>query len=68
MATVRPGPVRPVFLGVVLLHPPVVSGDELFPAFGFGEVVVRHPPLDIEGRFDEILPGSSLLGHLFGDA
>src|SRR5829696_8820087 len=53
--------VRPMPLGVVVLHPSVVCLDEFLEALCPLEVVVGDLPLDIEGGFDETLPGFSLL-------
>src|SRR5215207_5266712 len=67
-AEVLPPPMRPVSLGVVLLYPAVVCGDQLFPAFGSVEVVIRHSALNVECSFDEILPRLTALDLLFGYA
>jgi len=65
---VPPLPVRPVPLHVVLLDPSVVRGDDPLPAFRAGEVVIGHPPLNIERSLDEILPRPPAFDLLLGYA
>ncbi|MGF1473378.1 MAG: hypothetical protein ACFB50_16780 [Rubrobacteraceae bacterium] len=43
-----------VALGVVILYEAVVDLGELRPAFGLGEVEVRHPALNIEDHPNRI--------------
>ena len=60
--------VRPVGLRVVVLHEAVVRGDEVRPAFGLGEVVVGHAPLDVERGLDVALSRPTTLDLLLADA
>jgi len=60
-------PVSPVALLVIVGYPPVVHRDAFGPALGPAEVVIRYPPLDVEGGLDVRLPGSSLLDLLLAD-
>jgi hypothetical protein len=61
-------PVCPVLLGVVALHPPVVRGDVLLPASGPLEVEIGHSALNVERRFDKVLPRPAAFDLLFGYA
>src|SRR5205823_4449922 len=53
-------PVRPMVLVVVVGEPAGMDGAQLCPRRGRGEGIVRHPPLDGEGRLAVGLPGLTL--------
>ena len=60
--------VRPVGLGVVILHVAFVRGYELGSAFGLGEMVIGHAPLHVEVGFYVRLPQPAPLDLFLADA
>ena len=58
---VLPFAMRPMPLGVVILHEAVMRLYQFLPALGLSEVEVGHPTLDVERRFYVTLPGPSAL-------
>src|SRR5215212_1205883 len=65
--TILPLQVGPVFLSVEVVDPGGMALEELLPGLSSLEVVVGHPPLDVEVRLDIGLPGLPALDLLLLD-